>query len=167
MHVKPNYTCLRVAIACTPQECILESEVQPNIEAEAQPDVEPRCIVEPKVQLAANPEPTLKRGVQPNAELEVGPNPDPSDCPQASLKCDRPLRPSVATKCCTGAQWLHVTEHFGSLCLLSLTPLHVSMFVCTSNHGNPNDRNVWVYDQHYTTLSMCLPLFAHLAACQY
>ena len=135
MHVKPNYTCLRVAIACTPQECILESEVQPNIEAEAQPDVEPRCIVEPKVQLAANPEPTLKRGVQPNAELEVGPNPDPSDCPQTCVKRDRHLRPSGATMCRICANWLH---HVGSLCLWPLTPLYAGMVVCVSNHGTPN-----------------------------
>ena len=80
MHVKPNYTCLRVAIACTPQECILEPEVQPNIEAEVQLDVEPQRIVEPEAQ-PANPELTLERGVQPNAELEVRPNRDPSDCP--------------------------------------------------------------------------------------
>ena len=63
----------------------------------------------------------------------------------------------------TVAQQLHVPKQFGSLRFLPLTPLYVCMFVCISNHETPN---ALAYNQPYTPLSMCLPLLAHLVACQ-
>ena len=51
--------------------------------------------------------------------------------------------------------------------LVGLPFVHGGVFVCISNHGTPNGGNVLAYDPHDTPLFVCLPLLAHLGACQY
>ena len=61
------------------------------------------------------------------------------------------------------AEWLHATKQFWLVCLLfTVACLSVSAIMGPQNGGN-----VLAYDPHDTPLFVCLPLLAHLGACQY